>query len=175
MTLVPFANSTGNDFGFYDGGITTTPVTLSFFEAVGDESSFTARWATATEVGHVGFDLWVLDGERWRRLNEQLIRSEVGDSLDTPELRVPCLGAGRHAAAPPGGRRQGSQPLPRSVRSGQSYGHKNLAHERIDWVAIGREHAAKVAQRQAQARADLASGVNPALLLEIDTGWHSPA
>ena len=82
VTLAANQNSTGNDFGFFDGGVTTTPVTLARFRAerVGAET-FHVSWATATEVSTVGFDLWGHDGEEWVPLTGSLVESETGDSL----------------------------------------------------------------------------------------------
>ncbi len=78
VTLVA-SDSTGNDFGFWNGGITTTPVTLAYFEARGDG---TFRWMTSTEVGNLGFNLYALTDSGFEQLNRELIASPVVDSLE---------------------------------------------------------------------------------------------
>lgn len=63
-----------------DGNV-PTPVTLASFVAE-REGGHTVRfaWTTATETGNVGFHLYVQDGKRLRRINEELIPSRVVDS-----------------------------------------------------------------------------------------------
>ncbi len=80
VTLVS-SNVTDQDFGFWNGGVTTTPVTLAYFEAHG-RGSVDFRWMTSTEVGNLGFNLYALEDDGLRRLNDELIPSHVVDSLE---------------------------------------------------------------------------------------------
>jgi uncharacterized repeat protein (TIGR01451 family) len=90
VTLVA-ADSTGNDFGFWDGGFTTTPVTLAFFEASGS-GTVLFHWSTATEVGNLGFHLYALEDEGFRRLNDELIPSSAIDSLAPQDYEFEAWG-----------------------------------------------------------------------------------
>ena len=60
-------DSTGNDFGFYNGGVTTTPVSLAYFRATNDGQRVTFEWGTATESGNAGFRIVgeAADGRRY--------------------------------------------------------------------------------------------------------------
>ncbi|MEM9552691.1 MAG: SdrD B-like domain-containing protein [Acidobacteriota bacterium] len=99
VTLVA-SNSSGNDFGFFDGGVTTTPVTLSFLHAEVDGDRLEVSWQTVTEVGHIGFHLWLQQDGAWRRIDNGLIASSGGDSISLRSYRrtvaldrVPAAGA----------------------------------------------------------------------------------
>lgn len=172
LTLVG-GNSTGNDFGFYDGGITTTPVTLAAFAAEGDESYLTARWTTATEVGHVGFHLWIWRDGAWQRLSEELLPGGEGDSLDLRSYEV--------AFARPGGRSLlleeidvlGISRYHGPFLAGERYGHEELVQEPIDWAKIGREHETKAVARAALQRQEMLRSPSPVLLMKTGTaGVH---
>ncbi len=73
-----------------EAGGTPTPVTLSYFksERQGEQVLFT--WSTATETGNVGFNLYGEQGGRLEPLNDELIGSNVIDSLDPPGLCLYC-------------------------------------------------------------------------------------
>ncbi len=69
------ADSLDNDFGYFDSGVVTNPVTLRSFHAVrGRGGAVSFRWTTATEVGNVGFYLYVKDGGDWSAVNDGLRR-----------------------------------------------------------------------------------------------------
>ena len=78
------SNVTDQDFGFYDGGITTTPVTLSSFIAKRNAGGIDFTWTTATETGNVGFMLYYEDDEGQLQPLSDLIQSHVVDSV-TPQ------------------------------------------------------------------------------------------
>ncbi len=73
------ADSVDNDFGFFDGGTITNPVTLAYFETDGQ----VFEWGTETEVGNLGFHLYRFDSEaqRWQRINPEMVPSPVVDSV----------------------------------------------------------------------------------------------
>ncbi len=75
-------NSTGNDFGFWNGGTVTNPITLAWFRAEEAGSGVRFEWMTATETGNVGFNLYAVGEQGMRRLNDALIPSRVIDSLE---------------------------------------------------------------------------------------------
>ncbi len=86
------------DFGFFNGGVTTTPITLAYFHASTQADGLLVRWATATESGNIGFALHarnkagalkraapvvtskVVDSTQWQSY-ETLLKSAPGDRL----------------------------------------------------------------------------------------------
>ena len=58
---------TALDFGYWNGGLVTTPVTLAYFASKEDRKTgeVTFKWWTATEVGNIAFDLYVESGDDW--------------------------------------------------------------------------------------------------------------
>ncbi len=63
-----------------NGGV-VTPVTLSWFKAERQGNQVQFNWATATETGNLGFNLYVERGGNLELLNQELIPSSVIDSL----------------------------------------------------------------------------------------------
>ena len=57
----------------------TVPVTLAWFSASGSDSGY-IEWATATEVGNLGFHLYGIENQAPRRLNRELIPARALDS-----------------------------------------------------------------------------------------------
>jgi hypothetical protein len=82
------SNSAGNDFGF---NITATLVSLTRFEAYDDGGQVVVEWATASEIGTLGFYLFRWDPalRRYVQVNESLL----------PGLRAPQGGLYRLADA----------------------------------------------------------------------------
>ncbi len=136
------------DFGYWDGGTVTTPVTLAFFHAEEIAGGYNIEWHTATEVGNVGFYLYadMLDGRERVQLNATLIAtSSDGDSFEpqTYNLAVDEEGIDQfwlvdvdifarpiwHGPFVPG-MTYGSIPDPQV----------------IDWAPIAREHKVKKAE-----------------------------
>ena len=68
----------------WNGDTDTTPITLAYFRVTEAGGYLRFDWATATETGNVGFNLYEKTAQGWRRINDQLITSEVIDSA------VPC-------------------------------------------------------------------------------------
>ncbi|MFQ5348958.1 MAG: C25 family cysteine peptidase, partial [Thermoanaerobaculia bacterium] len=85
-------NSTRNDFGFWNGGIVTNPITLAWFKAEDLGSGVRFAWMTATETGNVGFNLYALGEKGLRRLNDELIPSQVIDSLEPQRYELEVWG-----------------------------------------------------------------------------------
>lgn len=61
---------------------TTLPVSVAYVEVVRDGRGTRFAWSTETEVGNVGFWLYAETPEGLVRLNDRLIPSQVGDSLE---------------------------------------------------------------------------------------------
>ncbi len=73
-TSAPLVGNLANiDFGYWNGGIVTTPVTLAYFKATPgrNKGSVDFEWWTATEVGNLGFELYVEAGKKRLRINAQ--------------------------------------------------------------------------------------------------------
>ena len=56
----PSDNSVNNDFGFWNGGVVTNPITLAWFRAEDLGSGVRFEWMTATETGNVGFNVYAV-------------------------------------------------------------------------------------------------------------------
>ncbi|MFY9975509.1 MAG: C25 family cysteine peptidase, partial [Chromatiaceae bacterium] len=147
---------------------TTTPVTLSSFEAtrVGDAVRF--EWSTATEAGNVGFNVYAERGEERARLNEALIPSQKPSSLVPLDYEF--------EATDVEGKRfwiasvdiQGTEELRGPFGLEESHGRRTEP-TRVDWAAIRAEKdtvkaakkaekaAAKAAKKQASRLSQLAS------------------
>lgn len=72
-------------FPINSNGITTTPVTLSYFVANRNGNTVVFKWSTATETGNAGFNLYVKDGDDLLPINDSVIPSKVVDSLENQD------------------------------------------------------------------------------------------
>ncbi len=141
--------TTGGEVEDYRIGITggtPTPITLAYFKAVRDGSRVDFTWSTATEIGNIGFNLYVEENSQLIQINANLIPSQMSDSLkqrdysyslnvagDTFYIEdVDILGEGR---------------MHGPYEAGQEYG--NLVEETpTDHASIRAEHAEMQASRQ---------------------------
>ena len=130
------ADSLDNDFGFFDGGITTTPVTLASFEARGN-GTVEFRWATATEVGNLGFYLWVATSEGWIRVQEELIPSKVVDSLSPQSYRRVVSGVDGEYFLLEDVDTRGRSNFHGPFEVGRRHGAPSVEARSIDWASIG--------------------------------------
>ena len=66
------------NFGYWNGGIVTTPVTLAYFKATAGKKkgSVDFEWWTATETGNMGFELYAEKGKDMVRINPMPIRGQ---------------------------------------------------------------------------------------------------
>jgi len=134
VTVEP--NSTSNDFGFYDSGVTTTPVTLSSFKATSGANKTDFEWSTETETGNIGFK--IMAGNNIRELVEiiDLVPSQVIDSLE-PQF---------YSASVPRNDLQivwiidvdiyGNETKHGPYNINEQYGKKQLTFERVNWERI---------------------------------------
>jgi len=75
-------------------GVTlTTPVTLAQASASWQGGRAVVEWATASEAGNAGFNLYTAIDGRWVRVNDRLIPSRVVDSTAPQRYRYPVGGA----------------------------------------------------------------------------------
>ncbi|MGC9356294.1 MAG: SdrD B-like domain-containing protein [Anaerolineae bacterium] len=72
----------------------TTPVTLAYFRAQRDGADVTFEWSTATELGNLGFNLYVEGADGRQLLNEEPIPSLVIDSVEPQHYQFSQVTAG---------------------------------------------------------------------------------
>lgn len=162
-TRADYVDNTGNAaqpraiFGF--GGLcplqitvgvnVSTPVTLSWLNAKRTLSGVDVRWATDTEVGNLGFNVYGLSGGQWIRLNNQPIPSHRPNSSrrqryavslvapsDVTQIRLQDISA------------KGDRAFRGTVAVGGENG-VDLAARTIDWAAGGQgggSHGVSVSQ-----------------------------
>ena len=126
------------DFGYYDSGVTTLPVTLGYFKAFPVQQGVQVEWTTLTETANIGFVLHARSEGQVKAI-APLKPSKVHDSLapthyqmvvqtDATEFWLSDIDAkGRE-------RRHGPFSL------GQSFGYAEEV-AMIDWAPIRAEHA----------------------------------
>jgi uncharacterized repeat protein (TIGR01451 family) len=160
-------NSTGNNFGFWNGGVVTNPITLAWFKAEERGGGVHFEWMTATETANVGFHLYAVGAEGLGRLNEEIIPSQVIDSLEPQRYAfeawgveaeeflledVDLLGVRRYHGPFRRGEARGAEPKP----------------ERVAWGEIRAERSARRAARGAVRSDVLRSGDEAG-----SGGWNS--
>lgn len=132
--------------------VTTTPVTLSFFQASQAGEVLVVDWTTSRETGNVGFNLYTETGNGRQRLNSELIPSKGISSLKPLDYHFELTGF-------TGGtiyiedvdlfnrtRQHGPFEL------GKAYGKRaDLAP--VDWAGIGAGHAKQAEARSAERKA----------------------
>ena len=127
-----------SDFFSGNGG-TPTPVTLSYFNTQRNGDSLQFDWSTATETGNVGFNLYAEKDGELVQVNDELIPSQVIDSLDRLDYRYQAGVGGsifyiEDVSVLGETRRHGPFQL------GEAYGGL-LDVNPIDWAAIQAEHS----------------------------------
>jgi len=120
--------------------VTATPVTLSSFRATPAGRSVRFDWTTDTEVGNVGFNLYAaVAGERIR-LNDEIVPSQGGDSLEPQryeaDLSVPD---GAESFFVEDIDLRGETRLHGPFAKGKRHG-LSVESEPIDWSSVRREH-----------------------------------
>ncbi|MGB5177060.1 MAG: SdrD B-like domain-containing protein, partial [Thermoanaerobaculia bacterium] len=151
------ANVADQDFGFWSGGPTTTPVTLAYFGSEGG-GNVTFEWATATETGNLGFHLYVLAEDGMRRLNETLIPSQLGDALAPQRYALEAWGVDGDQFLLEDVDLYGQTRYHGPFELGRTYGNQVWNVKRTDWVGIRREHHRKAAARRSRRLAGLGGG-----------------
>ena len=146
------------NFGYWNGGIVTTPVTLAYFKATSGKKkgSVDFEWWTATETGNLGFELYVEAGKKLVRVNPEPIRGKV-TSTEPVHYTYTAEGVegdtfwiedvSSRAASAPHGRTSSAR------RSGTS-----RRSTPIDWKAVKKEKGDKKAARDQKLRQDARGG-----------------
>ncbi|MCH9646901.1 MAG: carboxypeptidase regulatory-like domain-containing protein [Deltaproteobacteria bacterium] len=164
------ANVVDQDFGFWNGDLITTPVTLAWFEA---DFSGSVHWQTSTEVGNVGFHLYEWSSQGLRRLNQNLIPAESQDSLEPRSYEF-------HSSHPPTGELVledvdlfGRSRFHGPFAIGESHGRKASSAHLIDWQGVAQEHAAKLSARR-QSRKTLRANREFETVAELQVTENGP-
>jgi hypothetical protein len=138
------------DFGFVrvEGGvITTTPVSLSYFLATGEGGNVHFEWSTATEVGNVGFFLYVEVDDTRQLVNADLIPSHVIDSIERQDYAYDATGIDGDTFFIEEVDYQDTRRSYGPFSLGVAYGAP-VDPEPIDWGAIHQENSAKENERR---------------------------
>ena len=133
--------------------VVTVPVTIAYFQAQRQGNSVKFIWSTATESGNVGFNLYVVTGNKLTRLNTTLIPSKVIDSLDRQDYSYSAAANGA-AFYIEDVSLQGQTMKYGPFQLGRQYGAQ-LSASRINWAAIQAEHDRKQSQFQNQLKQDM--------------------
>ena len=187
ITNVAEATATGITTPVTDDATNPTefgvPVTLARFQATElggspGERSVRFEWMTATEVGNLGFNLFVVDGGRVERINDELIASPVIDSVQPQVYSFEAHGIhGRRFVLVDVDTRGGKR-FHGPFRLDEPAGSDVSRTQRTDWKKIRAAHRAARDEREGRrrglsgmrrsARARAAGGF-PAATVHVDT------
>ncbi len=148
VTLVA-TDVTDQDFGFWSGGIVTTPVTLAGFEARGGGGRVTFRWITATEVGNVGFNLWSVEADGLRQVNRELIRAQLGSALEPRSYELEASGVEGDRFVLEDRDLFGNSRFHGPFELGERRGRTELDRRPIDWQNVRRGRELRARSRSA--------------------------
>lgn len=140
-------NSTGNDFGFYDNGVTTTPVTLAHFKAIRTNNGTMFDWSTETELGNIGFVIYQeLDSGQLVALTD-MIPSMVVDSMEPQFYSASTSNTDVETVWISDFDRLGTETKHGPFTVNIEYGEEAGYVETIDWATINSEHNRLADQR----------------------------
>ena len=133
-----------------DDAITTTPVTVAYFAATETDGGVRFDWATATETGNGGFNLYARTADGVVKLNDEIILSTVMDSSGPTDysLVLDDVPEGEYYIEDVA--LNGLTRAHEAIDLNASFGER-LQPEEIDWPAIQAENAALERQRVAAA------------------------
>ncbi len=148
----------------------TTPVTVSSFEARRAPGGTLFRWTTATEMATAGFHIEQKTGHFFERITERIVPSHTTDSTGPQSYEVFVPGATGDIF-----RLVDVETTQRERRHGPfeiGERHGAAAHPaEIDWPSIRSEHRAKLARRHTESH--LKGGSEPAAYLRVsESGLH---
>ena len=142
-----------------DTTTTTTPVTLSYFQANREGDGVRFTWATSSETDNLGFNLYAETEQGWKKLNDQIILSAAVDSFEVQEYSYTAANVDGDVFYIEDIDRIGRSLINGPILSGITYGAPE-AREAIDWGPIQAEHAAKAEARDAALKAATAQLVS---------------
>jgi|GEM_PF-1081334 len=142
------------DFGY--GGSSTTPITLGFFKAnVDDGGNVRFKWATVTEVGNLGFDLYQRVAGKWQPINATPIRSTVVDSVEVTRYSFDATGVTGDTFAIVDIDIRGKQTIHGPFKANKRYGAERAVRTRTDWLKVADTAKTKKQARKARRKARL--------------------
>jgi DNA gyrase inhibitor GyrI len=152
----------------------STPVTLAAVEAQAAGDRVEVEWTTATEVGHVAFNVYEETRDGWRRVNREPIPAKGVDSVTPQHYRFSYQGRGGARVAIEDIDVHGVSRRHEPFGVGEKQGQSPQA-TKVDWVAVRAESRAASARVMAHAAATAggreaaAGGANaPAAVLLVD-------
>ncbi|MFK7958151.1 MAG: C25 family cysteine peptidase, partial [Lysobacterales bacterium] len=147
------------DFGFFNGGVTTTPVTLSYFRATSEKGGIRVEFATATETGNIGFAIHSRNKSGALKRAAPLIASKVVDSTQWQTYETFLAGSAADKLWLSDIDTRGVETLHGPFELGRDYGDSQPPLP-INWNEIRAENAAVLKTRQARKGAQSVSSVN---------------
>lgn len=139
-----------------DDGASTTPVTLSYLTAARDGDTVTFDWSTVLEIGNVGFNLYVQNGDGLQRLNDELIAAYSIDSAEPRDYSFTASSVAGDVFYLEDVSIFNRATLHGPFNVGEVYGAREEAGP-IDWAAIQAEHQDATEQRAAASPAGVAA------------------
>ena len=157
------ANQPDINFGYWNGNIVTTPVTLAYFKATPGKTkgSVDFEWWTATETGNLGFELFVESGKNRVRISPKPIPGKVtstepvrytytADGVDGDTFWIVDVSIDDNKRTEHGG-----------YKLGKAFGREPKVKP-IEWKAVKKEKGDKKAGRDAKSRKDASDAVQHA-------------
>lgn len=136
-------NSINNDFGYFNGGITTTAVTLAYFESQIHDQEVRVYFGTSTETGNLGFTIYQELKNGKIETRSDFIKSESVDSLQLIDYQQKFNFVNNEPLWITDTDTNGKVTIHGPFSIGQKYGFKQ-EQEKIDWKQINdRMKAAK--------------------------------
>ena len=157
-TATAYAQNAQNTAGYAGTCGSTTPVTVSFFEATSSDSGVSFAWSTATETSNAGFNIYAETDAGRQKVNDDLILSHAVDSVETQDYSFELQGFEGSSFYIEDVSLLGESRMQGPFAVDKAFG-KRLESERVDWAAIHIENDTLAAQRSAAAR-DQAPFVN---------------
>ncbi len=126
----------------------TTPVTLSYFKSSGSGGNVDFEWSTATETNNVGFYLYTETADGRVQVNEDMVLSQVGDSVVPQHYSYSASGVAGTVFYIEDVDAFMNRTMHGPYALGETIGDVPVA-DPVDWPAIQAESSAKATQRTA--------------------------
>jgi uncharacterized repeat protein (TIGR01451 family) len=129
-----------------DSTSTTTPVSIAYFNTSTSGSGTHIEWATATQVGNVGFNIYAQTDGGLVKVNDQLIPAGDADSFSPQQYSFDAVGVTAQAFFIEDVDLTTNSRMHGPFAVNQTFGAVPQV-EAIDWAAINAESDAKASQR----------------------------